>query len=112
MQNQVYILGQLIEKIMTDLVLDLEESVKPDIFLMGSFQYTEKAKDIDLIIVYKIPNYDKIKLLKHVLAEGIYETFKIPVHYTTLSKNEYTEMEALRQEKQCVLFKYNKWDNR
>ena len=34
------------------------------------------------------------------------DTFNIPVHYTTLSENEYEEMYALRQEKQCVLFEY------
>lgn len=44
MQNQVYILGQLIERIMTEQASDLEESVKADVFLMGSFQYTEEAK--------------------------------------------------------------------
>lgn len=47
-----------------------------------------------------------MKRLKDVLAEAIYDTFNIPVHYTTLSENEYEEMYALRQEKQCVLFEY------
>ena len=103
MQNQVYILGQLIERIMTEQASDLEESVKADVFLMGSFQYTEEANDIDLILIYSIANYDAMKRLKDVLAEA---TFNIPVHYTTLSENEYEEMYALRQEKQCVLFEY------
>jgi hypothetical protein len=98
---------------MTEQALDLEESVKADVFLMGSFQYTEEANDIDLILVYKIANYNEIKRLKDVLAEATYDTFNIPVHYTTLSENEYDEMHALRQEKQCVLFEYNhKRDNR
>lgn len=39
-----------------------------------------------------------MKRLKDVLAEAIYDTFNIPVHYTTLSENEYEEMYALRQE--------------
>ena len=104
--NQVYILGQLIERIMTEQASDLEESVKADVFLMGSFQYTEEANDIDLILIYSIANYDAMKRLKDVLAEAIYDTFNIPVHYTTLSENEYEEMYALRQEKQCVLFEY------
>ena len=47
-----------------------------------------------------------MKRLKDVLAEAIYDTCNIPVHYTTLSENEYEEMYALRQEKQCVLFEY------
>ena len=101
------ILGQLIEKIMTEQALDLEESVNADVFLMGSFQYTEDANDIDLILVYKKSNYDEIKRLKDFLAEVIYESFNIQVHYTTLSENEYEEMKALRQEKQCALFEYN-----
>lgn len=62
--------------------------------------------DIDLILIYSIANYDAMKRLKDVLAEAIYDTFNIPVHYTTLSENEYEEMYALRQEKQCVLFEY------
>lgn len=33
---------------MTEQASDLEESVKADVFLMGSFQYTEEANDIDL----------------------------------------------------------------
>lgn len=38
---------------MTEQASDLEESVKADVFLMGSFQYTEEANDIDLILIYK-----------------------------------------------------------
>lgn len=64
----------------------MEESVKADVFLMGSFQYTEEANDIDLILIYSIANYDAMKRLKDVLAEAIYDTFNIPVHYTTLSE--------------------------
>jgi len=58
------------------------------------------------VYIYSIANYDAMKRLKDVLAEAIYDTFNIPVHYTTLSENEYEEMYALRQEKQCVLFEY------
>lgn len=71
---------------MTEQASDLEESVKADVFLMGSFQYTEEANDIDLILIYSIANYDAMKRLKDVLAEAIYDTFNIPVHYTTLSE--------------------------
>lgn len=81
----------------------MEESVKADVFLMGSFQYTEEANDIDLILIYSIANYDAMKRLKDVLAEAIYDTFNIPVHYTTLSENEYEEMYALRNIKQYLL---------
>ena len=45
--------------------LALEESVKADVILIGSFQCTVYANDIDL---YKIPDYEKIKELKKFLA--------------------------------------------
>ncbi len=72
----------------------------------------ETAVDFNEMMAKMIPNansianYDAMKRLKDVLAEAIYDTFNIPVHYTTLSENEYEEMYALRQEKQCVLFEY------
>lgn len=84
--------------------LDLEESVSADVFLMGSFLYTTDAKDIDLVFVYRIANYDNIKNLKKILAEAIYNTFNIPVHYTTLSQSEFEEMKELRLEKNSLLF--------
>lgn len=54
---------------MTEQASDLEESVKADVFLMGSFQYTEEANDIDLILIYSIANYDAMKRLKDVLGK-------------------------------------------
>ncbi len=97
-------LGQLIERIITGPAADLETLVKADIMLMGSFQYTIEAHDIDLILVYRNADYDSIKSLKDVLATAIFEAFKIPVHYTTLSYDEYDQMWELRQERQCVLY--------
>lgn len=75
-------LGKLIERIITGPASDLETVVKADIMLMGSFQYTIEAHDIDLILVYRNADYDSIKSLKDVLATAIFEAFKIPVHYT------------------------------
>lgn len=46
---------------MTEQASDLEESVKADVFLMGSFQYTEEANDIDLILIYSILEMNSIK---------------------------------------------------
>jgi predicted nucleotidyltransferase len=105
-QDQVLILGQLIEKIMLGQALALEESVKADVILIGSFQCTVYANDIDLILIYKIPDYEKIKELKKILARAVYEKFKILVHYTTLSKSEYEEMKDLQKEKNSILFIY------
>ena len=83
---------------------DMEEIVKADVILMGSFIDTEEANDIDLIFVYRTDKFNLIKILKNDLAEEIFKTFHIPVHYTTLSWGEYGEMEELRLEKNCVLF--------
>lgn len=107
MKTQVLMLGQLIEKTINDSAYDLEASVKADILLMGSFQYSTEASDIDLVFIYRISNYENIRRLKKVLSEVIWESFKIPVHYTTLSKNEYGQMIELRQEKSCVLYEYS-----
>ena len=89
---------------MTGPALNLEESVNADVYLMGSFLYSEYANDIDLVLVYRNANYNNIKKLKSLLAEAIYKTFHISVHYTTLSKREYEEMKDLRLEKHCVLY--------
>lgn len=89
---------------MTGPALDLEESVNADVFLMGSFLYTEDANDIDLVFVYKKANYNNIRILKTAIAEAVFETFHISVHYTTLSNREYEEMNELRMEKNSVLF--------
>lgn len=97
-------LGRLIEKTITGPAYDLEASVKVDIMLMGSFQYTSEANDIDLVFVYRNADYDNVKKLKDILATAVFETFKIPVHYTTLSRDEYEQMMELQQEKHLVLF--------
>lgn len=86
--------------------LALEEAIKADVILIGSFQRTVNANDIDLILIYKIPDYEKIKELKNILARAAYERFNISVHYTTLSKSEYEEMKELQKEENSILFIY------
>lgn len=79
---------------------------KAELTLISMLSKTKKVITTPPPVLCSIANYDAMKRLKDVLAEAIYDTFNIPVHYTTLSENEYEEMYALRQEKQCVLFEY------
>lgn len=73
---------------------------------IGDNELDEILSTLQEIEHIEIIRIGTMKRLKDVLAEAIYDTFNIPVHYTTLSENEYEEMYALRQEKQCVLFEY------
>ena len=70
---------------------------------MGSFQFEKTANDIDLILVYKNADYVAIKKLKGLITETLTNEFGLPVHYTTLSQNEYAEMEQLRLERQQIV---------
>lgn len=85
----------------------LEDNVKASVILMGSFQFEKSANDIDLIIVYKIANYVALKKLKSIITKTLNDEFGLPVHYTTLSQNEYAEMEQLHKEKQQIIFDSN-----
>lgn len=104
MQDHVHILGQLIERIMTETAQDLESSIRVSIVLMGSFQSSIEVNDIDLILIYDKLNIRKLKELKIRLANSIYERYKIPVHYTTLSMKEYKEMTQLHAEKHICVY--------
>lgn len=86
---------------------DLEDNVKASVILMGSFQFTNLANDIDLIIVYQIANYGDLKKIKRVITKALDDEFGLPVHYTTLSLNEYADMEQLHKEKHQIIFNAN-----
>lgn len=96
--------GQLIEKIMTENAQGLEDSVEASVILIGSFQNSLEANDVDLIIVYDELNIESLKALKTQIASKNYEQYKIPVDYTTLSRKEYNEMTQLRVEKHIIIF--------
>lgn len=104
MQDHVHILGQLIERIMTEDAQGLQDDVRISIVLMGSFQSSGKVSDIDLILIYDKLNMYKLKELKIRLANSVYEHYKIPVHYTTLSAKEYKEMTHLHKEKHICIY--------
>ena len=105
MKDQVHTLGRLIEKTITNSVLEEKISVK--VILMGSFQFQKTANDIDLILVYKNADYAAIKKLKGLITEALTNEFGLPVHYTTLSQNEYAEMGQLSLERQQVIYYSN-----
>ena len=83
----------------------LEDSVKVSIILLGSFQYGNLANDIDLIVVYENADYVALKKLKSIITKVLKQEFGLPVHYTTLSQNEYSEMEQLHIEEHQIIFK-------
>ena len=116
MQNQVYILGQLIERIMTEQASDLEESVKADVFLMGSFQYTEEANDIDLILIYKAlalsvsDNMDG--KVYAVVKKELDELMKLSNEYFDVRHNDYLNAAKEKREplndSQFIEYLYNR----
>ena len=83
---------------------DLEDSISVSIVLIGSFQSSSEVNDIDLILIYSKLDIIKLKELKMRLANSIYEYYKIPVHYTTLSVKEYKEMTQLHAEKHICIY--------
>lgn len=89
---------------MTETAQDLESSVRVSIVLMGSFQSSIEVNDIDLILIYDKLNMTKLTEFKIRLANSIYEYYKIPVHYTTLSVKEYNEMTQLHEEKHVCIY--------
>lgn len=89
---------------MTETAQNSESSVRVSIVLMGSFQSSIEVNDIDLILIYDKLNIRKLRELKMRLANSIYEHYKIPVHYTTLSMKEYNEMTQLHAEKHIFVY--------
>ena len=89
---------------MTEDAQGLQDDVRISIVLMGSFQSSGKVSDIDLILIYDKLNMYKLKELTIRLANSVYEHYKIPVHYTTLSAKEYKEMTHLHKEKHICIY--------
>ena len=81
-----------------------EKKVKASIILIGSFQNTKKANDIDLIIIYEKYDSAALRELKNLIAIALNEEFELPIHYTTLSYKEYIQMEQLQAEKHKIVY--------
>ena len=90
---------------MTEDVQDLECAIRVSIVLIGSFQNSKEVNDIDLILIYDKFNMNELRELKIRLANSIYDHYKIPIHYTTLSAKEYKEMTQLHEEKHICIYK-------
>lgn len=84
--------------------LDLQKEVEASIILMGSFQYSDIANDIDLIIVYNNYDFEALKKLKQMIANMLSNEFYLPIHFTTLSNKEYIETKKLHKEKHTFIF--------
>ncbi len=72
------------------------------IYLFGSFTKTDNANDIDILIIYHyFEDFEKIKTLlklKKKIGNKIYNTFKIPIHFMTLSTKELKYISFPQQE--------------
>lgn len=92
---------------MTDSAVELEREIEASVILMGSFQDTETANDIDLIIIYDKYDFKALRKIKELISITLNHEFGLPIHYTTLSNSEYFEMEKLHVEKHQILFAAN-----
>ena len=89
---------------MTGPVRDLEGDGRVSVILMGSFQFSKEANDIDLILVYENISFTTLTAIKRLIAQKLLEEFDLLTHYTTLSKREYREMKQLHEEKHLMIF--------
>lgn len=85
---------------------DLELSI----YLFGSFSKMIDANDIDIVIVYNaqdmITATRKILLIKDRFHRVILSKFKLPTHFTTLSKEEVKEFEERKDINLIDLYEY------
>ncbi|MFR5467832.1 MAG: hypothetical protein ACLTIC_03195 [Waltera sp.] len=94
----------------------MEESVKADVFLMGSFQYTEEANDIDLILIYKAlalsvsDNMDG--KVYAVVKKELDELMKLSNEYFDVRHNDYLNAAKEKREplndSQFIEYLYNR----
>lgn len=81
-----------------------EKKLNASIILIGSFQDTKKANDIDLIVLYEKYDFFALRKLKDLIAIALNCEFSLPIHYTTLSYKEYSQMEQLQVEKHRIIY--------
>lgn len=83
--------------------MDEANKLIESIYLFGSFAKTNNANDIDILIIYHyFEDSKKVKTLlklKKNIGNKIYTTFKIPIHFMTLS------IEELK----CISFPQQEW---
>lgn len=89
---------------MTGSELYLEKKIEASIYLMGSFQDSVEANDIDLIIVYREYDFQALRKIKSSIERSLSGEFGLPIHFTTLSDCEYLEVENIRSERHQIIF--------
>lgn len=89
---------------MTDSGEEYERIVNSSIILIGSFQNSKNANDIDLIIIYEKYDFVALRALKNIIAVSLNHAFGLPVHYTTLSYKEYFQAQKLHVEKHRLVY--------
>ena len=100
LRDHVVILDREIERIIASLENDLEVSI----YLFGSFMSGEKSNDIDLLIVYNNGFYAQIKELKKVVSLQLQRKYNIPIHFTTLTKEEFECLENMKAMQAHVVY--------
>lgn len=83
---------------------DMEEDLDINIYLFGSFQKKRQSNDIDLLIVYNGIGFKKVKEVKKNISYKLQDMFGIPVHFTTLSREELLKTPGMNIEKFHIVY--------
>ena len=84
----------MLKQMMRETIFSMDEANKilESIYLFGSFIETTSANDIDILILYHyfecLNEMKTLYNIKRQIGNKIYVTFKIPIHFMTLSTDE------------------------
>jgi len=84
----------MLKQMMKETIFSTEEANKilHSIYLFGSFIKTASANDIDILIIYHyfecLNEMKALYNIKEQIGNRLYGTFKIPIHFITLSTDE------------------------
>ena len=90
MRDRIHMFDQLIERIITDKKLEIR------IILFGSFIYAEKYNDIDILLLYDKLEFYYVKACKLRISQELQRVYKVPIHFTTLTVDEYSGLDSSR----------------
>lgn len=72
---------------------DETNEIIESIYLFGSFIKSDNAIDIDILIIYHyfgdFKTVQALLKLKKNIGNSVYHTFKLPIHFMTLSTEEF-----------------------
>ena len=66
----------------------------------------EHCDDIDLLIVYNTGFYAQVKNLKRVISSYLQRQFNLPIHFTTLTKEEFECLENMKTMQMHVVYSF------